>query len=135
MIKKSDRDEINEDLLKLRPPDSNTHVPRDMKYMKYLKGSELEDGLLHYYPILLKDKLPKKYCDHFLLLVYGINALLKRKIHQREVDHAVLLDKFVTDIEDLYGLNKCSWNAHQVIFISFFFYFLTSIISYCFKSS
>ena len=116
-INKSDRDEINKDLMKVTPPDSITHVPRDMKYMKYLKGSELEDGLLHYYPILLKGKLPKKYYDHFLLLVYGIHALLKRKIHDREIDHAeFLLNKFVTEIEDLYGLNKCSWNAHQVIF-------------------
>lgn len=114
-IKKKQRDEIDHEIKKISPPDFIVRTPRQLKDRNYWKASEIRDFLLFYFPILLKDKLPTKYYKHFLLLVYGTRILLQEKIHVHEINTAEsLLDNFTVNILQLYGLEKCTYNVHQL---------------------
>lgn len=113
-VKKSLKNEINLELLKIYPPDTISRTPRTIKHIKHLKGTELEDFLIYYLPILLKDRLPKKYYDHFLLFSYATAILLQGKISMTAIDHAeYLFQEFAKGMETNYGLENCSWNMHQ----------------------
>ena len=114
-IKKSFRDSINESLSKIFPPDYIPRTPRILKYIHFLKASELKEKLLHYFPILLKDKLPTIYYEHFLLFAYGTTTLLKPKISEQEIKLAeYLYNLFIIKFEKMYGRNKMSFNLHQL---------------------
>lgn len=113
-LKKRMKEQINCELASIRPPDSTMRIPRTLKDIKNLKANEFEEFFIHYFPIILRGKLKKKYFDHFLLLCYGIANLSKPKIHLREIEHArALIDLFIADVEKLYGRHKISYNVHM----------------------
>lgn len=115
-INKSIRREINLLLKSIRPPDFIPRVPSNLSNFTRWKASELRAFLLFYGAILLKNKLAKKYYEHFLLLVRAIHILMQSNIKKVEIDLAkTLLFIFVSDIEDLYGLSKFSFNVHQLL--------------------
>lgn len=112
-INKSQRKQLDRELLSISPPDSTMRVPRSLVDMKYYKGNEIEELFLRYFPILLRNKLKKKYYQHYLLIVYAVHNLLKISIHDREIDHSkFLIDLFLKDFKDLYDRNKLTYNAH-----------------------
>lgn len=112
-IKKSIRKEISKDLEKNRPPDTTMRTPRGLDQRKYYKGNEREELFLHYYPIVLKNRLPKKYYQHFLLSIYAIHNLSKLKILKSDIDHSEnLIDLFFKDLPILYKKEKCTYNPH-----------------------
>lgn len=114
-INKPSQERINTDILEILPPDFTNRTPRHLKFRKYYKDAEIRDFLLNYLPIILKDILPKKYYQHFLLLVCGIRILLQDKISINELELAdFFLMLFVQHVKDLYGLEKCSYNVHQL---------------------
>lgn len=118
-IKKKFRDEIDQDLQNIYPPDFVTREPGSLKDIKFLKAAQIREYLLNYFPILLNGRLNKKYYDHFLLLVYATRLLLQSEIHIRQIEIAeCLLNLFVMGVETLYGLEKCSFNVHQLTHIA-----------------
>ena len=114
-VKKSFRKEINTSLSEIYPPDYVTRSPRTLMSFQFWKASEIRECLLTYFPILLKHKLPRMYYEHYLYLVQGTRLLLGNKVHLREVEVAdCLLNLFSIQVEKLYGLEKCSFNNHQL---------------------
>lgn len=114
-IKKLQKAEIDRAIKEIAPPNFIIRTPRQLKDRKYWKASEIRDFLLFYFPLLLKDKLPSKYYKHFLLLVYGTRILLQDKIHVDDISTAEsLLSLFALNVMELYGLEKCSFNVHQL---------------------
>ena len=115
-MKKTIRNDISMALKQIAPPDFIIRKPRDLKNKKFWKAAEVRDCLLFYFPIILKNKLPKKYYQHFLLLVSEMRILLQERIHTDEIYIAEsLLRLFVHDVVKLYGLEKCSFNVHQLM--------------------
>ena len=95
-ISKQSQTLINTIILEVAPPDYIARIPRSLKYRSYFKSSEIRDFLLYYWPIILKDFLPKKYYEHFLVFSYGIRILLQSKVHENELDLAEhLLEMFL----------------------------------------
>lgn len=112
-VKKRLREQLGRELEKIRPPDSTMRIPRGLKHMKHYKGNEIEEICLHYFPILLKNKLKKEYYEHYLLIVYAVHTLLKKTIHVREIDHAqFLINLFLSELKEKYGENKLTYNSH-----------------------
>ncbi|XP_051166501.1 uncharacterized protein LOC127284848 [Leptopilina boulardi] len=115
-LTKENRDEISEILVKISPPDDVTRNLRSLLKLKDWKASEFRAFLVYFGPIVLKNRFKKsEYFDHFLLLVKAIQLLSKEKILPAEIDLAdSLLHIFIIDVERLYGLNKCTYNLHQL---------------------
>lgn len=114
-------EEIEKLLSDVKPPSNVTRTPRPIDVLKHWKASELRAFLFSYGPILLKGKLNKRYYDHFLLLVRAVHILSQSEIKAEEIDLAeTYLLKFVLEFEDLYGLEKCSFNVHQLLHLARF---------------
>lgn len=112
-INKRKRRELSKELLDIKPPNSTTRTPRSLDEKNYFKANEIEEYFIHYFPILMKDKLPKQYYDHLLLICYAMNRLMNHVIHKRELDHAeYLIDLFLKDFQKLYGEHKMTYNPH-----------------------
>lgn len=107
------RKQLDCELKKIKPPDSTMRTPRGLEERRFFKANEIEELFLHYFPVLLKNKLPRKYYDHFLLITYAIEYLSKPIIKKEDIDHAEeLVNLFLHDMADLYDKNKITYNAH-----------------------
>lgn len=74
-------------------------------------GSELQNWLLYYSVPVLKDILPEKYFQHYLLLVIGFHLLLGEEVSQHQLEMAdVCFKNFYVEFSELYGkkTNKCT---------------------------
>ena len=104
-----------------KSPDCITRTPRTLKNLKFWKATEIRECLLTYFPydiIILKDKLRKTFYEHYLYLVYGTRLLLGNRIHLHELEVAdCLFNLFSIKVEELYGLEKCSFHNHQLTHI------------------
>jgi hypothetical protein len=108
--------EIDAELLGIKPPDVITRAPRSLSVRKFWKAAEYRSWLLYYSVPLLKSFLPPQHFQHWLLLVASIFILLSESISNLDIDlTAVLLKMFVKGVENLYGLNHCSYNVHQLV--------------------
>ena len=115
-VNKKSKNEIDKDLKQIFPPDYITRKPRSIRDMSFWKASEIGYFILLYSPILLKKRLPEKYYQHYLLLVYATRLLLQNKVSNQEIDLAEnLLHLYVRQFENLYGLKNCSFNVHQLL--------------------
>lgn len=106
---------INKRILKMRPPDFLTRLPRDMeKHFKNLKASELQSWLLYYSLPCLVGYLPDKYLCHFAHLAEGVYILLGDGITPAQIARARdLLQTFYKDFQELYGNGSCGLNVHN----------------------
>ncbi|XP_051157087.1 uncharacterized protein LOC127279036 [Leptopilina boulardi] len=120
-LNKGKRDEIDEILQSIMPPDDVTRTPRKLSNISDWKASELRAFLLYYGPVILKNRLDDECYDHYLLLVRGIYLLSQEEITPTELNLAdTLLHLFVIDVERHYGRNKCSYNVHQLLHLTSF---------------
>lgn len=89
-----------------------------MKDRKFWKASEWR-AFMFYSLIILNGILPVVYLKHFFLLVYGVYNLFGVQIDEETLSSAkVCLQKFVTDMENLYGLRSCTFNLHQMVHLA-----------------
>ncbi|KAJ8669678.1 hypothetical protein QAD02_000937 [Eretmocerus hayati] len=101
-------------IAKIAPPDFTTRASRGLEDRKHWKVSEYGDHTLHYSPILLKDKLPKEYYDHFMLFSNAKRILSQAPMSQDEIDLAEKLnDELVGKFHLLYGEVHCTIYIHQ----------------------
>ena len=112
-------DEIDEFLRKsVRVPDFINRLSRKAKDIKYWKASELRSFLLYYSAPLFKDRLPKKYFQHWLLLVEAFHILLKDALSENDLNTAeILLRSFVRDVGTLYGEICYTYNLHCLLHV------------------
>ena len=105
-------------LLEIKPPCEITRCPRPITERALWKASELKNFLLYYSFICLKPFLPKKYYEHWLLLVYSIQIFLQLKISESEFNAAsIAIRLFVLRIESLYGKEYMKYNVHILLHI------------------
>jgi len=62
--------EIDNLLLKIKPPCAIKRLPRSLSTRKYWKASEWRSFLLFYSPVVLKSCFPREYFRHWYLLVF-----------------------------------------------------------------
>lgn len=79
------------------------------------KANEWLQWLLHFSPVCLKQFLPQVYYDHYYLLVSSITLLLQEEICAEVFEKcAAMLQKFVKQFEQLYGIKEMTYNVHLV---------------------
>ena len=109
-------DEIETQITKIKVPDFVKRLPRKIKDIKYWKASEFRNFLLYYSLPLFRDRLPKEYFQHWLLLVEAVTILLKDAISDDELNAAeIMLRSFVRDISPLYGDLCYTYNIHNLL--------------------
>lgn len=65
--------------------------------------------------ILLQDLLPKAFLDHYFLFVWCLHILLGTNIRSEElIKVGAVLDYFGLKMSELYGVNSCTFNVHQL---------------------
>ncbi|XP_070384883.1 uncharacterized protein [Dermacentor albipictus] len=109
---------INERLLSINMPECISRQPRALTVRKYWKASEWQYWLLYYSMPCLSNVLPKKYLEHWGLLVKGMFLLLKDSVSLLDIEHSArFLTEFVVGVEFLYGQKNMTYNVHQLLHI------------------
>lgn len=109
-------EEINNFLLKIRPPTFVNRIPRRITDFKLFKASEYYYFILFYSLPALTNYLPEKYFNHWILFVKSLFILLQNEITKDDLKTAErLLNSFVKETEILYGDREMSYNIHQLV--------------------
>ena len=90
-------------------------MPRSISQREHWKANEFKTFMLYYAIVCLKDILPGKYLKHLFLLVWCIHMMLQRTVNRAKVEKVKLVLKcFIQRMEDLYELQGCTFNVHQL---------------------
>lgn len=112
-------DEINDLLLKFRPPNNFHRLPRSIYDYKSYKAYEYLNFVLYYSVPIYALFLQKEYFNHWLLLVRALHLLLQKSIKRSELDEAEqLLKLFVSGTEKLYGDCYLRYNIHNFLHLT-----------------
>lgn len=90
--------------------------PRELAELARWKATEFRSFLLYLGPVVLRDVLPRRLYEHFLLLHCGIFILCSNKLIQK-IGHTVannLLIAFINDCKVLYGREYLVYNVHTL---------------------
>ena len=110
---------MNDMLLKIKPPSNITRAPRSFHERAQWKASEWRNWLLFYSLFVLHGVLPQVYYNHFLLLVESIYILLSESISHADLDRAEnQLHVFVSDFSTIYAVDYMTYNIHLLQHIS-----------------
>ncbi|KAI2645226.1 Na(+)/H(+) antiporter subunit D [Labeo rohita] len=105
--------QIDELLLKIKPPCSVPRVPRSVTLRKFWKAHEWYMWLFYYSLPVLKGVLPEPLLNHWSKLVKGVSLLLGENITRDQITESeALLTDFVKDMEVYYGEDKMSFNVY-----------------------
>lgn len=112
--------QIDAILSSIKPPSEITRTPRSITECKLWKASEWKNFLLYYsLPCLHKVGMPKKYIDHWFLLIYSVHVFLREKISPEDFSIAERsIRQFVLNIEDVYNAPQLmKFNIHLLLHI------------------
>ena len=80
-----------------------------------MKAAEFRAWLLDLSPLVLREKLPEKFYNHWCLLVLGISLLLGPSNSPADLEIAsYCLEEFYSQFEGLCGLRWMSINIHHL---------------------
>jgi hypothetical protein len=113
-----EKEKIDGVLLNIKPTTDVKRLPRSVESRKFWKASEWRNFLLFYSPIALRNVLPSKFYDHWMLLVFAINTLLSCPSFDDVTKVDLALHKFVVLVGVLYGVQYTSFNVHLLTHIS-----------------
>ncbi|CAF1437821.1 unnamed protein product [Rotaria sordida] len=106
---------INRTLKLFCSPSTTVRIPRDLKVYSKYKASEYRSILLVFYSIF-ENFLPKKYYDHFKLLVFALHIGENREIKYKDLETMhLLLNEHVKQFKFLYGERHCVNTIHSII--------------------
>ena len=118
-LQKDQQQLVDDFILAQKSPTELARCPRSLIHRKFWKASEWRSFLLIYSPIVLKDVLPVKYFNHWMLLVISLHLLCQDVVSPENMSTAeVSLHKFVILVENLYGIEHVSYNVHQMIHLA-----------------
>ena len=110
---------MNDMLLKIKPPSNITRAPRSFHERAQWKASEWRNWLLFYSLFVLHGVLPQDYYNHFLLLVESIYILLSESISHADLDRAEnQLHVFLSDFSTIYAVDYMTYDIHLLQHIS-----------------
>ncbi|KAJ8671976.1 hypothetical protein QAD02_003235 [Eretmocerus hayati] len=102
---------FNERMTSIKPTSEITRLPK--AYGEDMKASQLKNIALHYSLPCLHGLMDQVYYEHWFLFVYGLTLCLKDRVSEDDRKRAKeAFDKFVSGIEDLYGIEFLRMNAH-----------------------
>lgn len=85
----------------------------DIKGSTFIAKAEIMESI--YVLLILRGILSDTYLRHFFLFVHGIFCLLGDRITSSMVELAkASMNKFVVEMEGLYGLSACKFNVHHL---------------------
>lgn len=98
----------------ITPPSKVTHrFPRPISVSSAWKANEWRNWLFCYSLPCLKGLLPKRFYEHFAVLVVSVYGLLGEAISFEDVDYINnAMDKFLVEYEVLYGKINMTYNVH-----------------------
>ncbi|XP_067212192.1 uncharacterized protein [Linepithema humile] len=112
-------DSIDDFLSEIKPSNTISRLPRELKKHKFWKAYENLYWALFYSLLAVKNYLPDKYFQHWMLLVISLNLLLQEQIHISELEKTkMLLTRFVSEFEALYGEAELTYNLHQLLHVT-----------------
>jgi hypothetical protein len=110
--------EVEERLLKIKPPSEITRLPKDILKFQQWKANQSRAFLLHYAYGALKDLVPEEYLSHLMLLSEGIYILLMSQISREDFEVAEKkLQEFCAIYTELYEEKNVTFNIHLVLHI------------------
>lgn len=103
--------------LKKHTPREFARKPRTLKEIRHFKATEFRQFLLYSGPVILKNVLPRKVYNHFMLFSVAIRILVSSDAFDAEyVDYAdTLLHKFVKEFASFYGKHNLVRNVHGLL--------------------
>ncbi|KAK3744830.1 hypothetical protein QZH41_008812 [Actinostola sp. cb2023] len=111
--------EIDVEILQVKPTSEITRKPRKMSDWHDWKASEKRAFLLYYSVPLLMGRLPEEYLNHYNLLVGAIFRLLKSSITPVNLQQASLyLKLYCAQASGLYGERFQTYNFHQLLHLA-----------------
>ncbi|CAD6216535.1 GSCOCG00011351001-RA-CDS [Cotesia congregata] len=103
---------IDKRLLSIKPPSRRARLPRSVETFNNWKGSELRNWLDYASPCL-DGILHSKYIKHLALLAQAVHYLNSDSITAANLEKAAhLLEKYISQFEELFGLENMSYNLH-----------------------
>ena len=114
-------DLIDRRLTKIKPPHTIGRFPRSIEDRDHWKATELKNWLIHYSVAVLYKVLCPLYLLHWSLLVTGVAILCSDSINDAMcIKAGQMLNDFVALLEPLYGIDRCTMNAHQLIHLAYY---------------
>lgn len=102
--------------LRKHTPQEMARKPRGLDELERWKATELRNFLLYFGPFVLKNKMEKRYYEHFLKLSIAVSILASPRLCRVELALAeTLLREFVRDAEDLYVEGVYVYNVHSLV--------------------
>ena len=100
-------------------PSEFSRKSRSLAELARWKATELREFLLYTGSIVLKNVLPKRLYEHFLLFHVAVKLLVAQNFCQEFNDYAKqLLVLFVTEARAIYGEKFLSYNVHNLIHLA-----------------
>lgn len=110
---------INDRLSQIKLPKSACRLTRPISDMKFWKASEWRNWLLFCSFPVLSDLLPRRFLEHYALLITAIYILLKENVTGNDLNNATrLLENFVVEFQILYGEINMVFNIHLLTHLS-----------------
>ncbi|KAE8739415.1 hypothetical protein FOCC_FOCC015083 [Frankliniella occidentalis] len=110
---------VNTRLAQIKVPTFLNKFPRSVSELSPWKTLDYKVWLLYYSVPVLSGLMSDLYLDHHMLLVSALYLLSQRSISLAQIDQAsVLLDKYVSEFQHLYGLRFMGINVHQLSHLS-----------------
>ncbi|CAG5084112.1 Protein of unknown function [Cotesia congregata] len=108
--------QIDNRLIGIKPPKFVHRMPRSINDLKHWKASELKMFCFYYAIPIFEGIMRPDYFQHLLKLIIGLFILSCDVISDAMIEVARdLLNCFVRNFEQLYGLRYCSINTHLLI--------------------
>ena len=93
--------------------------PRPLYELERWKATEFRLFVLYTGVVVLRNILPIKYYEHFLLLVCAMRILCDKKQCTYNNECATnMLRKYVQNFSELYGTSSVGYNVHNLIHLS-----------------
>lgn len=118
-LKKSEIETLSARIKNIQLPEEFSRKPRDLKYLKRFKATELRQLLLYILPISLIGIMQKEYYEHFLKFHCAIRILCS-PVQCIELNRIAssFLKLFVEHFPRLYGRKRVSYNVHSLLHIA-----------------
>lgn len=130
---------VDERLLKIKPPVSISRRPRSLTERCHWKGNEWRSWLLYYSLPCLKGILPSRYLRHHCLLVSSVHLLLQEKISIQDLtDATYYLGSYCVQFCVLYGESLVFFNVHLLLHLGkcvFLWGPVFTFSAFCFETS
>lgn len=109
-----DKQEISKFLVGIRFPSEIHRRMRSLEFVSLWKGLEYRNFLNYVGLVLLKDYLPEKFYHHFLYLFCAVRICSVEMYSHFLPVARDLLNDFINDYKDLYGLEYLTSNVHNL---------------------